>query len=145
MHLHNYNNITDDRLVNYFVGISNMSSAVLKPSPDPLNYEICAHFYQSQGRGMKVIHTCVTSSILGRYVIVQMDHDWQYLTLCEVMVMGNKCKFSNISLLKIILFLWIWIMHDISCSWYCFSIYKLIHTNLLSGKFNVHPFLIKVK
>ena len=73
---------TAERLNDFIVGVANSADT---PMISPQNYETCATF-PGIARAQADI-TC-TTSVLGRYVIVQLRNQG-LLTLCEVQVFGK--------------------------------------------------------
>ncbi len=74
------------RLRNVYIGVTNVSPLEETPTPNPLNYKLCA-FNQGELDFAKQIFRCEPHIIQGRYVIIQIQSDVEpYLTLCEVEV-----------------------------------------------------------
>ena len=74
------------RLRNVYIGVTNVSPLEDTPTPNPLNYKLCA-FNQGELDVVKQIFRCEPHIIRGRYVIIQIQSDVEpILQLCEVEV-----------------------------------------------------------
>ena len=87
--------ISAERLHNFNVGISYVSSHVRAPIPG--DYDLCSHVTGPVGAGVEMKVNCDNSMIvrhIGRYVIIQIvsapgvTND--YLILCEVSVYAGE-------------------------------------------------------
>jgi hypothetical protein len=85
-----------NRLANFIVGVSNIDPEAVAPTP--LTYTSCA----SQASALGAYETeSLQCEAKGRYVIVQIKRN-EYLTLCEVVVLGSKSAPSFTSALSIL-------------------------------------------
>ncbi len=86
--------ISDQRLRNFNIGISNTSSEVEAPTTSPLNYATCA-FHQGVPSQLKTSYHCEGGSLWGRYVTIQIEAPNAILTLCEVEVYSGSISGLN--------------------------------------------------